>query len=76
MVCQAAGSHATGSDNVVYAATLDGCGGNPDSLYAIDLSNGDGKVVAQSAQGGSVAGVIPVVFSWKGRDMIAAGGAV
>jgi outer membrane protein assembly factor BamB len=33
------------SDNTIYAATLDGCGGNANTLYAIDLS-ADNKVAA------------------------------
>ncbi|MEP6714041.1 MAG: PQQ-binding-like beta-propeller repeat protein [Terriglobia bacterium] len=44
------------SDNVVYAATLDGCGGKADSMYALDLASDANKVVAQPAQGGSIVG--------------------
>jgi outer membrane protein assembly factor BamB len=111
-------------NNVVYAATLDQCGGNANALYAIDLSAASATVASFPAHGGGFAGVAgsaigadgtvytavgdpasdtvfalaaktlevkdhfaaagkpdvdspgvtPVVFPWKGRDVIVAGG--
>ncbi|HVW84537.1 MAG TPA: hypothetical protein VHB50_07640 [Bryobacteraceae bacterium] len=97
------------ADSAIYAATLDNCGGNPNTLYAIDLASDDKKVVtfagnvAGTAVGtdgtiytqthdavfalapktlevkdqfplASSAASVPVVFQWKGRDVIAAAG--
>lgn len=123
-------------NGVVYAATLDDCGGNPNQLYAVDLSSEERNVASRPTHGSSFAGdaataigsngivyaqasdghdnvagtfndtvlaldpktlnvkdyftpegeaprakkniarpnVTPVVFSWKGKDMIVAGG--
>jgi WD40 repeat protein len=123
------------NDGVVYAATRDNCGGNPNGLYALDLSTDDHKLSSLMLNGGGAAGsagtavgtdgtvyaqipdgsgdvagtyndtvlalskdlkvkdyftpsgpaapltkgipapgVTPVVFSWKGSDVIVAGG--
>ena len=38
------------NDNAIYAETLDGCGGNPNALYAMDLAV-DGKVASVPLNG-------------------------
>jgi len=43
-------------DNVVYAATLNGCGGVPNGVWMIDSSKPDVKPVAWNANGGSLVG--------------------
>ena len=40
------------NDNAIYAATLDGCGGNPNQLYAFDLT--ENKIAALSLSGNAV----------------------
>ncbi len=99
------------NDSVVYAATLDNCGGNPPALYALDMSGDEPKLTSaplpgRGAQGSAgtaispngfvfsqsdslleftkdlqpkgsfpVAGsATPLVFQWKGKDIVAAGG--
>jgi hypothetical protein len=116
------------NDSVVYAATVDNCGGNPNAIYALDMSaepklstfetqgagaagsggtaiGTDGTVYAQIPSGkgetagtyndtvlafskdlkvkdyftpagaaGTGPGITPVVFAWKGHDVIAAAG--
>ncbi len=42
---------------VVYAATVDGCGGNPNALYAIDLGGPERNVVSFLTNGSGLAGV-------------------
>jgi len=123
-------------NGIVYAATLDNCGGNPNALYAVDLSSEEHNVVSRPTKGSGLAGdgattigtngtvyaqapdghdavagtlndtvfaldpktlsvkdyftpeggaphkkknivrpsVTPLVFSWKGKDLIVAGG--
>jgi outer membrane protein assembly factor BamB len=43
--------------NVVYAATLDGCGGNANALYAVDLESQDRKVAVFPTNGSGLAGM-------------------
>ncbi len=43
-------------DNVVYAATQNECGGNPNALYAIDLSTPEKKVISFPTNGSGFAG--------------------
>ncbi len=54
------------SDNVIYAATLEGCGGHEDALYALDLSADQKKATGQPAQGGSIAGNAATVIGTDG----------
>ena len=54
-----AGSKITGINikgTVVYAATVDGCGGSPNALYAIDLGREDKNVVSFPTNGSGFSG--------------------
>lgn len=54
-----AGSKITGINikgTVVYAATVDGCGGTPNALYAIDLGREDKNVVSFPTNGSGFSG--------------------
>jgi WD40 repeat protein len=44
------------NDNVVYAATLDHCNGNPNALYALDLASQGQKPVSFDTGGSGLAG--------------------
>lgn len=44
------------SGTVVYAATVDGCGGSPNALYAVDLGGGDHNVVSFQTNGSGLSG--------------------
>ena len=44
------------NDNVVYAATLDHCGGTPNALYALDLAGEDQKPVSLVTNGSALSG--------------------
>src|SRR5712692_4287132 len=44
-------------DNVVYATTAQGCGGNPNGVYAMDLSSPDKKVSFFPSKGGGLWGL-------------------
>jgi hypothetical protein len=43
-------------NNIVYAATLDDCDGNPNALYSVDLSTQPYKVVSHRTEGSGFAG--------------------
>jgi hypothetical protein len=43
-------------NDIVYAATLDDCGGNPNAIYAVDLSAEQHKVVSHPTGGSGLAG--------------------
>jgi outer membrane protein assembly factor BamB len=58
-------------DNALYAATLDGCGGNPNALYAIDLS-GDGKVAGMPLNTAGVAiGTDGTIYAQADKSVLA-----
>ncbi|HXJ42854.1 MAG TPA: hypothetical protein VNH18_26470 [Bryobacteraceae bacterium] len=45
------------NNNIVYAATQDGCGGNANAIYAVNLSSADApKLTSFETNGGSAAG--------------------
>jgi hypothetical protein len=51
-------------DGTVYAATADGCGGNANGIYALDLASK--SVMSWKTSGGSVAGTAGAAFSTDG----------
>lgn len=53
---------------IVYAATVDGCGGNPNALYAVDLGGAEQHVVSFPTNGSGLSG--------KGGTAIAENGTV
>lgn len=55
--------------NVVYAATQAECGGNPNALYAIDLSTADKKVVSFPTNGSGFAGSAGVSLATDGSTV-------
>jgi outer membrane protein assembly factor BamB len=58
-------------DNTLYAATLDGCGGNANALYAFDLSP-EGKVVSVPMDTAGVAiGSDGAVYAQAGKSVVA-----
>ena len=64
-----AGSKVTGINikgTVVYAATVDGCGGSPNALYAIDLAREDKKVVSFPTNGSGLSGAGGTAISNEG----------
>jgi outer membrane protein assembly factor BamB len=56
------------NDSVVYAATVDGCGGNPNAIYALDMSGPEPKLSTFETGGAGAAG--------SGGTAIAADGTV
>ena len=54
------------TDNSVYAATLDDCGGNPNALYAIDLASEDQKVSSFVTNGSGAAGIAGTAIGTDG----------
>jgi outer membrane protein assembly factor BamB len=44
------------NDSVIYAATQDGCGGNPNALYALDMSGDEPKLSTLPTNGAGAAG--------------------
>jgi outer membrane protein assembly factor BamB len=48
-------------DNVVYAATVGDCGGAPNALYAVDVSEENKKAVSFATNGSGISGVGPAV---------------
>ena len=56
------------SGTIVYAATVDGCGGNPNALYAVDLGGAEQHVVSFPTNGSGLSG--------KGGTAIAENGTV
>lgn len=54
------------NENVVYAATLDGCGGNPNALYALDLAAEDHKVTSLTTNGSGLAGLAGTAIGTDG----------
>ena len=57
------------NNNVVYAATQADCGGNPNALYAIDLSAPGKKVVSFPTNGSGFAGSAGVAVSNDGNTI-------
>ena len=56
-------------NNVLYAATQYGCGGNPNALYAIDLATPDKTVVSFPTNGSGFAGSAGVAISTDGTTV-------
>ena len=57
------------SSNVVYAATQLECGGNPNALYAIDLSTAEKKVTSFPTNGSGFAGSASVAVATDGSTV-------
>ena len=57
------------SGTVIYAATQAECGGNPNALYAIDLSTPDKKVTSFPTNGSGFAGSASVAVSNDGNTV-------
>ena len=45
------------SENVIYSATAQRCGGNPNSVWALDLNSPDKKVTSWATNGGGIWGL-------------------
>jgi hypothetical protein len=56
----------------VYAATLDDCGGNPNALYAVDLSGDQNKVVSHRTNGSGLAGSAATAIGTDGTVYVQA----
>ncbi|HVY94631.1 MAG TPA: hypothetical protein VHA14_17840 [Bryobacteraceae bacterium] len=54
---------------VIYAATENDCGGNPNALYAVDLTSPDKKVVSFPTNGSGFAGSAGVAASTDGSTV-------
>jgi hypothetical protein len=72
-----AGAKAVGSmlaGTTLYAATTDNCGGAPNGVYALDLSNDAKTVTSWDAKGAAIAGTVGPTFGTDGTIFVATGG--
>lgn len=53
-------------DNVIYSTTAQGCGGNPNGVYAVDLSSPDKKVSFFPSKGGGLWGLAGAAIGTDG----------
>ena len=60
-------------DNVLYAATADGCGGAPNGVWAMDLAS-ETRPIARWESAGSVVGTLGPAFAVDGTVFVATGG--
>lgn len=60
-------SDLTMNNGVIYAATQNECGGNPNALYAVDVTSAEKKVVSFPTNGGGFSGSAGVAASTDGN---------